>query len=324
MNNKLLIFLFLLFFQFNQPILGESYNAIQGQLTAQDGSAVAGAKVTLIKIVMDDPPVITTVNQGVTDTNGKYAFQVVPPAENTYFRVKIDSENRSIGSNPIKFKQGQTKLNLNLVLSNVIKGIEHLNFLKDVLILDLLEGKVQITEIIAFENSTSSMVDARENPFIKKIPETAYGVELLDNQQNFKATVSTGKITFALQVPQGRHQLYFRYLLPVENRSFSFDNFLPPYTEEIELIVPKNGPQVRFEEDETGTLGKMITGNKSFGPRVYFSQLLQLSGNKEKVGIRIEGIPLSQKKLFYPAVILAIVLLGGLFWFLKKNPVEAV
>ncbi len=299
--------------------LAADFRVIRGMISKDDGVPAVGVQIVLNRIIMAEKPSLTLIQRTRTDPNGNYSFRIPSADEKVFYRVAIDSNGLSTGSEPIRFEKNQSSITVDLSLPRIVFGIEHLSFLKNILVVDLLIDAVRVTEIINFENTTGGLVDARKIPFVKTIPKTAFDFQFFQRRNTFTAVALAGKITFGLLVPQGKQQLYFSYNLPANDSSISFENDLPPGVREVELIVPEDRPDAYFDVSSERLRDRMIEQVKSFEERVYRSTRLPLDGRLEHIGIRIENIPLSQKKLLYPAALLLILLLFGLFWFLRSN-----
>ncbi|MCP4753184.1 MAG: hypothetical protein GY866_20025 [Proteobacteria bacterium] len=293
----------------------DSVYRVQGKVAFHDGSPASEIPVVLMKIAMDKQPKITPVQRDRTDKRGAYTFRISSLENNVFYRVNATFQGQMIGSEPVRFKPGQSSLTINLELPEIIVGFEHLTFLKSILVFELMDEAIRVTEIINFENRTNGSVDAKKTPFVKRIPRNAVNFRHVEKRKDFRAVVSPGQVGFELIVPQGKHQLYFSYELPATDRSLSFVDYLPPAVGEIELIVPGESLSVFFDISDGNIRDRVISRSRTHEKTVYYSKILPLEESIEKVGIRIENIPVSQKQLFYPAIILAIILLCGLFWF---------
>jgi len=267
---------------------------------------------------MSQQSAVVPVAEKKTDSAGKVKFEIEAGEEKVFYRLNAMTQDQVVGSNPLRPKAGET-VHFHIRIPKTIEGMAGLLFHRNILIFDVLADAVRVTEIINLENPTQNSVDIRKDPFIKSVPADLFNFQVLEGKSGFDIQLNQRKITFSLIVPPGRHQLFYSYHLPVKS-GLRFNHSLPPNTKEVELIVPGNTLDVSFES----TRETIVKSMKQSNNRVYASQLLKLDSPRQSVGIQIKNLPMSQKQLFYPAIMLGIILLFGLFIFLNgRNKKQA-
>jgi len=285
-----------------------------------DGGSAANLAIELFEISMKPSPSIVSIARGKTDEKGQYSFKIPIPQKRAFFRLNVEFQNQFVGSAPVLFEVEKSTLKIDITLPKKYQGIEHLDFIKEILIFDILADAVRVTEIINFVNTTDGLVDAKRIPYVKKIPEAAYNVELFNKQEWGEVTTASGQIEFHLMVPEGRHQLFFSYDLAVNSDSLELENYFPPALDEFEIMTPEEAVGLFFLKDGDVIRDGILQKQKKLGDRVYYSKIINPADNQKKITVLINHLPMSQKRLYYPAIILLILLMSGLFWFLKKKP----
>ena len=297
----------------------ESGYVIRGTIKASNGQPSFGATIELKRIIMAEKPTIETVHKTTSDEQGRYLFKIIKVEPRIFFRIDITSGKVSTGSNPLKFGNQQSEIVADFTLPGVSEKTDHLSILKNIFVFDLLNQSVQVTEIINIENSTGLMIDTRNVFMEKSIPESAFEFNFLKKQEGFNIYAEPGRIIFKLIVPEGQHQLYFSYNIPVNQDELLFETSLLPNTTELELIVPENGLSVLFQTEDFQQPHEIVRKDQFYGNRLYHSQRLLIKKPVKAIRVEIAGFPLSPNRLIYPAAFLALLLLTGLFWFMVSK-----
>lgn len=311
--------LLLLFLLPNGPVRAAETLKVQGTILTDQKKPAANAKVVLMKIEMQGKPTISPMKESRTDEEGRYEFSFEPQADKTFFRVEANSEQSVARSEIFRFEAGQLAKTIQLVLPKVQVGVTHLEFNRDILVVDALQEALRITEIIRFSNKSAAMVHVESEPFVKRIPVEAENFQLFKGNNRFQATREKDRILFRLLVPPGDSQLYFSYELPVKTRSYVLQNHLPPGIKEVELIAPVNSLELSFDSRNGLSSARVVKQEKSFSNNRYNSQTLILEGNEEEIMVVIGNIPISHERFYYPAIMLAVLLLSGLSFFLVRR-----
>jgi hypothetical protein len=310
------LFLFLaLFLATNSHLFGGERYVIKGEIKASETSQNLAIPVALIEIRMGEEPVIKPIQKSVADEKGGFSFTLKENPEGVFYRVSTVIRGQVVGSNPVKFDGNSNIINLVLKLPKITEESGKLNFTKNILVFDLMENYIQITDIINLENSTTSTIDATKKAFTRKLPKYATKVTIIDPPPGTKIENIEGEVHYRLIFPPGRHQLYMTYRLPLAGDNLEILNYPPPAVGQMELIVPVNSIQADFEQVDT----PVSTIERSWNNQVFKVKYIDIKDGTTSVNITISDIPLAQKKLFYPAIILLILLLSGLFWYLKSG-----
>ena len=304
-----------IFLMINGHLFGEEKYLIRGQVKTSKSVQTLTIPVALVEIRMGEEPTIKPIQKTMTDTKGMFSFTLDKDPNGAFYRVSTVVKGQVVGSNPVRFDGSSKTIDLVLELPEITEGLAKLNFNKNILVFDLMEDYIQITDIINLENSTTSTIDATEKPFTRKLPQQATKVTILDPPPGSKIEKIEGGVSYRLIFPPGRHQLYLTYRLPLDGGKLKLINHLPPSVEQMELIVPVNSIQADFVEVDA----PVSTIERSWNNQVFKVKYIDLKEGTTAVDIVVSDIPLPQKKLFYPATILLILLLSGLFWYLKSS-----
>ena len=297
----------------------ENRYIIRGVIKSGDGRPSVGAIVELKRIVMSNNPTIDTVDKTLTDAQGRFLFMLTGVEPKKFFRIDVKAGSISIGSDPLKFRNAQTEIVADFTLPEISRRTENLKVEKNIYVFDLLESGVQVTEIINLTNESGQVLDTRQAVLEKSIPEIATDFYFLKKNKDFNVYFDSGKVVFQLVVPPGQHQLYFSYNLPASGNSTLFEGGLLPNTSDVELIVPDNGPTVSFLFKDSNRGRGVVRKDQYYGNRLYHSQSLSTEKHMVQLSVKINGIPVSSMGFIYPAGVLAILLLLGLFWFLLSR-----
>jgi hypothetical protein len=294
---------------------------IRGRVLDEMGTAVSGAAVVLLRIRMSDGPTIEPVEETVSAADGSFRLTVPSPVEGLHFRVESTINGRTAGTNPFRFTPGQTDIWLEIGFERVLSGAEHLNYVMNILVFDRLEGAVRVTEIINLENPTDSGVDVREKPLRKRIPTDAVNFQYFRQDDDIEAATVPGEVRFRTLIPPGRYQLFFSYDLPAAGSTINFDHQLPSAVKTLEVLHTDQRLSVRLEEGPG--LRLLERRERNMGNRRYQSQQVAIGEGTASIGIRIDGLLLSQRRVQYPVMILGVLLLAGLLFFLVRVPQPA-
>ncbi|MCP4297840.1 MAG: hypothetical protein GY786_19780 [Proteobacteria bacterium] len=299
----------------NNLVLGQDSYLIKGKVTSNNPEQPLSISVVLMEIKMKEQPSIKPIQKSTADANGVFNFKIKGSEAGTFYRVSTIVNGQVIGSNPVKFEGESRKIELTLELPKVVKGVENINFVKNVLVFDLWEDFVRVTDIIILENRSGATIDASNRSFKRELPTQAMNINILDPPKGASIEQVGNSVQYKLILPPGRYQLYMIYDLPAGTSSMDMLNPLPPAVEEMEIIVPMDSVTANFDP----TYSEVLSRDKNFDNRIFHSQSIIPGKEISSVRIIISGIPLPQKKLFYPATILLILLISGLFWYLKNN-----
>jgi len=298
----------------NQPV------RVKGKILFSNGEVAAFVTVALKEIEMSNPPQIRLLLSTQTDETGSYEFGINPATlsqNNVFYRISTDLEGQSVGSDPFRLQTEMGTTNIDLSIPAIIEGLENITFVKEVVIIESINEAVHITNLIFIENGSGSVVNARKIPFRKKIPVNALNVTLLNRDKGMNVSSKQGEIAIEFSIPEGNHEVIFSYDVPVDNGEISLEHQLSYSIREVEFTTPDKSLEI-YVDDSLLDSGSVLSERKKVGDREFFSQILKLTVNKETVPIVIKGIPVSQSRLFLPALLLFFVLIVGLVWYLVK------
>ncbi len=318
-TKKVVILLFIgVFFLFQQVFATDTF-VIKGKVTGANGDPASNVSIALMEISMSDRPSIKLIQTIQTNSDGSYAISVDSPKERTFFRITSRQQGQSIGSEPARFKPGESTLIIDLRFPKVINNIELIDFTKQVLIFESLNETIRITELISFFNKSDDLIDAKRIPFKRPIPESAVNTGVIEKQDGIDISFSRGEMELSFIVPPGAHQIFFSYEIPVTGSHLNFIGYTFPNTNEIEIATLTGGLGIRFDMKNAGIGHRLVEEKKNVGGQIYHSTTKTLKEGDTIVPIYID-LPFSKKRLVYPAMGLFIMLMSGLVIYLKKKP----
>jgi len=313
----------LVLLQFFCPVAGRADGMmVRGTVYSEPGKPAENVPVRLIRITMSQKPSIATVAETLTDAAGRFEMRVEPSEDNVFFRVSAGLDDRVTGSDPFRLRPESPVKSVQLLLPKIITGLSHFSFKKHLMVVEPLEGALQITEAVYFSNDSGSVVDTGNMPFVKQIPAEAENFHLFERQGRIKADQVNDRVSFHMSMPPGEHQLLFGYILPVEKRRRVFKATLPTGVSEFEMLTPVNTLRLSLMQDQDLSKVRVINQEKQFDTRKYLSTVLLLTAGLQEIAISVDRIPLSQKRFYYPALLMSAVLVLGLFVYLARKPVS--
>jgi hypothetical protein len=291
---------------------------VQGKITRPDGTPPEPMTVQLMEITMSDRPAITPVLTGKSDQSGFYSLSYSPAGDSTvnvFYRISIDLDGYSIGSDPFRLNPDNQSVQIDLSLPVVKSGSQNLEIPKEILIIESMEETIRLTTILFIVNPGDALVDAKKIPFEKSIPKTAYNFQNLGSQTDLQLDFEPGKVKIGVSLTEGTKEVFFSYDLPVRNRSLEWDYQLMPGVREIEFATPDKTIELEIGSERSPEYS-ITTRQKSLGDRLFQSKTVALAPGSKSIPITISGIPISQKKLMIPAMVLFVILMIGLAGFL--------
>lgn len=315
MLNKYTLLLISIIIYSNNFTFGQENYLITGKINTSNPEQSLSIPIVLMEIKMEGNPSIKPIQKTTSDSSGNFKFTLQASPAGTFYRISTIIKGQLIGSNPVKFEKKSRKINLVLELPDNIEGLGKLFFDKNVLIFELWENFVRVTDIVIVENRGVATIDASKSPFKRQLPPSAKNINIINPPPGAEIKQVDNEIQYKLTLPPGRHQLYMTYDLPTSTGSINMVNTLPPTVGKMEIIVPKNSIQANFDP----MYSQISRQDKNFDNQVFISQSIDIGQETSSVEVILTKIPLAQKKLFYPAIILLILLISGLFWYLKNN-----
>lgn len=293
---------------------------IQGNLLFKEEAKFDLPTVQLMEITMSDQPSIKPVASAKPDDKGAYRIRFQPDSDlaKVFYRVSVVVAGQALGSDPFRLDKKQPTRIIDIEIPSIKVGAIHLEIPKEVVIIESMEEKVRLTTILFVVNRSSVLIDARNSPINKSIPKAASNVRLLGSNKDMSINVLPGEVEIGLMVPEGTRQVFFSYEMDVTGRSLEMDYDIDPGLKELELTTPERLIGIGVGE-MTSAEYRMVEEQKNMGGRLFFSKIISLQAPVNSIPIEVNGIPIKQTRLIYPAVILMAVLLGGLLFYLSKQ-----
>jgi len=312
-NQLLLILTFFLGAQ-NIAYGSETYT-IHGKIIDSGGTNSLSMPIVLLEGKMGGEPVITPIMKTVSNDKGRYQFTLNERKTKVFYKVSTILNEQVVHSKLIILPKNIKTIQLDLHLPITLQGYENFSFFKNVLIFDQLENSIRITDIIALVNNSGGTVDTKKQPLIRNLPKNAINIQFPNSSKGTEISFDGERLFYKLLLPEGNHQLYVTYEIPIDQETLSFEIDLPPKTQQMELVIPGNSLNINFDQISNS----VIKNKKQFANELFFSKIISLNANQQKVSVIIQDLPISQFKLLYPAALLLISLSGGLIFYLLQQ-----
>ena len=308
--------LFILFYS-SLPLAADTYR-IKGRVFSQSDTSLANIRIVLLKLNLSnkEDPSVTPIMKTKTDKNGNYFFGNIPHNPLVFYKVSATFKNRPVSSLPVRFGSEKRVLEVVLELPQITVGLEQLLVNKNILILEALEGGVNITEVMVVNNPTQSTLDGSNNPIVRKLPDGATNFRNFSgNQESFDIQETNGNVQIRLTVPPGVHQLIFNYSLSTFGSSMDFTYYPPKEVKSLELLVPSHNPLTVRLKDQV-----IPSEEKVYGKQEFISTLLSAEDAENPFTLVVDNLPIPQQIYFIPSIILFLLLMIALVKYLLQFP----
>lgn len=310
-QKTLFLFLFLL------PLLAgyafaQQLQTIQGRVLSPDNQGVESARVFLLQVNPTESSDLTPITRTLSDQQGHYQFELTEPTAGKYYRVATKVDGQITSSDLVHFGTGQSTIELDLELPSIEYGLKKLKISKNILAIDPLGDSLMVTDIIYVENNTEGIVDAKSEPLIRELPKQAINFQVVDFPPGSAVFLKEGKVHYYLKLGKGFHQILISYYLPFDQEKIHFKTQLLPSIRELEMIIPEQKFEATFDKlipEKSKTL-------KNTGELIYKSQTVLFSEAQDKIGIMVRTKQEPQLQFIIPTVLLALLLIGGFFWYI--------
>jgi len=278
--------------------------------------ALAGALVQLVEMTMANPEG-RIVAQAQADGNGRFSVPLPVGYKHSLYYLSAGQDHRVAGSEPATLKAGVKKILQELAFLPVSSDPAQLSVEKNLYFFELMDDAVRVSEILLVQNLFEGTLDLRHKPFAKQLPAGATNFQLMRADGTVSAEAANGKAFLSLALNPGRGQIFLSYDLPKKSLGTPLEAQLLPNTKEVELVRTSMGFELAFLGDWAKNV---VESKKGHGQEVFFSQKALVELGQDKLAFEIEVSLIPQKRLFYPATLLLVLLLCGLFWYVKIKP----
>ena len=288
----------------------------EGQLKAEPGFSLAGASIQLVEMTMTNPEG-RVVAQGRTNGQGRFSVPLPVGYKHSLYYLSAELDRRVAGSEPATLKAGVKRIVQELTFLPVSSDPSQLSVEKNLYFFELMDDAVRVSEILLVENLFEGTLDLRAKPFAKQLPNGATNFQLMRADGSVSAEEANGKAFLSLALNPGRGQIFLSYDLPKQSLGAPLEAQLLPNTKEVELVRTSLGFELNFLADWAQNV---VESKKGHGQEVFFSKKALAVPGQDKVAFEVEVSLIPQKRLFYPATLLLVLLLCGLFWYVKIKP----
>ncbi|MDT8446018.1 MAG: carboxypeptidase-like regulatory domain-containing protein [bacterium] len=291
----------------------------EGRLNAEAGFSVAGAKLSLVEMTISQPDG-RVVAQADAKADGSFSLLLPQAHKHSLYFVVAGLGARSASSQPKPLRPGVYKVQMDLAFLPVSHDPAQLQVVKNLFFFELLEEMVRVSEIILVENQFAGTLDLSEKPFSKELPQGAENFALMRSDEGVKAAAVGNKAFISLAMEPGRGQIFYSYELKRSELGGPMTAGILPGTREVELVRTSEGFDVSF----LGALASNVLETKQgHGQEAFFSKKTILPASTSQVEFEVDVNLIPQKRLFYPATLLLVLLLSALFWYVKIKPEKA-
>lgn len=302
----------------DEDLLAGNYR-FEGRLVAEPGFDLSGALVRVVEMTINNPDG-QLVAQGNAGPNGAFSIALPKPHQHSLYYLLAQKDARTAASSPKPLKPGVSLVQMRLEFLPVSQDPSYLSVVKNLFFFELLEDMVRVSEIILVENRFNGTLDLRKQPFSKQLPQGAENFGLMRSAGGVKAQAAEGQAFISLALDPGQSQVFYSYELDHNQLGQSLSAGLLPGTREIELVRTSEGFDVSF----LGALkNNVLVTQKGHGKEAFFSKKVIAPPGTEQIEFSVDVELMPQKRLFYPATLLMVLLLSGLFWYVKIKPEKA-
>jgi len=287
-----------------------------GTVASDDGFDVVDTSVQVIEVTMKNPNG-SVVARSKADSAGQFSITLDNAAKHSLYVVAVAKGAHMGSSDSFPLKEGFRLPPFKLKFLPVSQDPSQLVVKRNLYYFELMADKIQVSEILLVENQFAGTLDLSMKPFAKLLPQGAENFQLMRADSQTSVEEIGGKAMIAASLNPGRSQIFFSYDLPKSVGGGDIAVELLPNTEEVELVRTSAGFDVTF-------LGAMadnvVISKKGHGQEQFFSKRTLVEGNQKDARFHISVDLIPQKRLFYPATLLLVLLLSGLFWYVKVKP----
>jgi len=258
-----LLILFLLFFlnfsNFKSNVLASTETnldkiTIRGKIIVSTGelSNLEGLDIVLLKYVLNNDGEVTPVGpqQRVkTKINGNYRFFNVISDFQAGFQLGTRLEGTLYSSKIFFMKEGEASIEKNIVIPRISYSVEKLKISKVSIVLESRLGKVLITEILVFSNSTQERIDTKKNPIEYKLPDGMNNFRMLsrDSKEVIKHNIAENILKIEHIFQTGDNQIVYQYSLPARFGSLEMNREFDHSFDIVGIFTPVDRLEIRSD-----------------------------------------------------------------------------
>lgn len=259
--------------------------------------------------ITNSPP-MSPIKRSQTNNKGEYIFDNIKAEDGIEYLIGALIQNNRISSKRIKLKnnlveilninfEGKQNFDLNSSSQELKFDLTKITYTNNLLIFNLLEKTIRITEVIMIQNSNSSTVSSKNNPLKKELPEKFQNFQIFEvDNEKLSASIEDNFIFLIYQVPPGKSSIYFEYDLPIK-KMLSYQHPLLDESQELSILYDPRYLEI--------TAKKQLINLKQHGRYTIASLNLsdiEITNIDLKINKKIEN-----KELFYIIIAIFLVML---------------
>ena len=324
-GKRTLIFLLFFFVSFNFiSFIIASTNfkgdkvTIRGQIkkSSRELTNLEGLDVVLLKYVLNKNGEVTPIGpqkRVKTTTNGEFRFDNVISDFQAGFQLGTRFENNLYSSKIFFMKEGDKLIENNIVIPKISYSVDKLKISKISIVIESGLGKVFITEILVFKNSSRERINTKNHPIKYKLPEGIQNFRMLTG--NSKDMIKHKTLDNILNIEHifqtGNNQIVYQYSLPARFGSLEINREFDHSLDIVGIFTPVN--RLRIRSDMI-----VFTGEQKFNQTTFLSWNTKAS-DLNRLDIKISKVPQTYFQYFIVTITLLFLFFCIILLFFKKK-----
>ena len=291
---------------------------ISGQIKEPSGGLknLEGLDVVLLKYVLNKKGEVTLLGpqQRVkTKINGNFRFFNVASDFQAGFQLGTRLEGNLYSSKIFFLKKDEASFEKNIIIPRISFSVEKLKLSKISIVFESRLGKVLITEILVFSNSSQERINTKKYPIEYKLPEGMKNFRMLTrNSKDFiihHIVENILKIEHIFQT--GDNQIVYQYNLPARFGSLEINREFDHSLDIVGIFTPVDNLEIR--SDMISFSGKQKNNQTTF-----LSWKSKIS-DSNKLKLKISNIPQTYSQYFIVSITLLLLFFCTILLFFKKR-----
>ena len=236
---------------FHSVLFAANEAEISGQILLPNGiqPPAAGFDVVLLKFVLTEQGEVSTQGpQARVKSNGegKFRFLKVPKEFHAAYRIGTRVNGELYHSDLLFLNNEESIYIIDIVVPDITQNLEALQLEQVSLILEADIGRVRITEVWEFLNSTRNVVDSRKTPLTLNLPEGYRDFSMIDTSGSRKPgyRLEQNELRINRLFPRGSTRLIFQYALASRFGYVKIEKKFRYSLEKVKVFTPINQLQL--------------------------------------------------------------------------------
>jgi len=291
---------------------------IRGQIIASSGELknLEGLDVVLLKYVLNNDGEVTPVGpqQRVkTKINGNYRFFNVSSDFQAGFQLGTRLEGNLYSSKIFFMKEGEASIEKNILIPRISYSVEKLKISKMSIVLESRLGKVLITEILVFSNSTLERIDTKKKPIEYKLPDGMNNFRMLSRNSKdvIKHYIADNVLKIGHIFQTGDNQIVYQYSLPARFGSLEMNREFDHPLDIVGIFTPVDRLDIRSD--------MIIFSGKQKIKETNFLTWKSTVSDSNRFKLKISNVPQSYFQYFIVSITLLFLFFCTVLLFFRKR-----